>query len=276
MKIIQVFKSADAWINPPPGIGDYIRGLCHLHEIGARLGMDVRADISSTEFARYIDQSSPIFWQGEPEAVRTAPEFFVAADHARLVAELISASRKGQENFYLSTNLGHWQRPELPESTRAFAAQFFAFTPDVSERAALGLTGPYSVLSIRCGDGFFDNPEKALNPSRRELVLRTIENHILPKATGPLVVMSDSTPFRDEVAAKFGLITTPAGSAHGARGGAKMVCRDLDLLAHSAANFHINAWREWWSGFSHYTSLIFGIPSHNSFLKRAPAPAAAG
>jgi hypothetical protein len=34
-------------------------------------------------------------------------------------------------------------------------------------------------------------------------------------------------------------------------------------LKNSRFNYHINAWVGWWSGFSHYTSLIFNIPSMN-------------
>ena len=41
------------------------------------------------------------------------------------------------------------------------------------------------------------------------------------------------------------------------------VVRDLDLLRHSSVNFHINAGQAWWSGFSHYTSLIFDVPYLN-------------
>ena len=59
---------------------------------------------------------------------------------------------------------------------------------------------------------------------------------------------------------------------HGGFGNVEPVVRDLDLLKHSCFNYHINAWQTWWSGFSHYTSLIFEIPYLNIAPLQSPAP----
>jgi hypothetical protein len=41
------------------------------------------------------------------------------------------------------------------------------------------------------------------------------------------------------------------------------VAVDMCLLRHSKANHHINAWASWWSGFSHYTSILSGVGGLN-------------
>ena len=55
----------------------------------------------------------------------------------------------------------------------------------------------------------------------------------------------------------------PHRSQHGAFGTVLPVAMDLCMLKRSRFNYHINVWSDWWSGFSHYTSMIFKIPSMN-------------
>ena len=38
---------------------------------------------------------------------------------------------------------------------------------------------------------------------------------------------------------------------------------DVELLKRANHIYHINLWQTWWSGFSHYTSLIFDVPETN-------------
>ncbi len=273
-RVIQVYKAAGTWKRPePPGIGDFIRGLCHLHEMGEKFGFSVAADISATEFWNCVDKGSPIFASTSPSLVKDAEE--LGDLHADLVLRIWEFMNSDREEILLSTNIGEWNRRSLPQSTKRFARQFYQFCGNISDREELGLIeGAYSVLSIRAGDDFFGSTR--LPPRRNtQLILDKIASDILPVATEPIVVMSDSLALRDLVASRFKMLSTSTPSFHGAKGGARSVCRDLDLLAGSSHNFHINAWKGWWSGFSHYTSMIFDVPSTN-FAPVTPPPRLSG
>jgi general L-amino acid transport system substrate-binding protein len=39
-RIVQVYKAPHQWINSPPGLGDFIRGACHLHEFLSSKNID--------------------------------------------------------------------------------------------------------------------------------------------------------------------------------------------------------------------------------------------
>lgn len=268
--VVQVYKAGSDWHNStPPGIGDYIRGLASLDELGREFGFDVVSDVSQSDYAKAVDQDQPLFHVGDPAAIRKAGEYFT--DHNALLVDLWRfVAKQPDEVLYISTNLGHPQRGYLPDETRRYLRQWFNFRPEVSVREALSLLPQsYGVLSIRCGDIFFKTGG-ALSPPHRKLVLETIEDEVAPVAPARMVVMSDSEDMADLVAKTFGFLRA-GRSEHGGLSGAASVCRDLDLLANSGKNFHINAWANWWSGFSHYTSLICGVPSIN-FADVKPPP----
>jgi hypothetical protein len=82
--------------------------------------------------------------------------------------------------------------------------------------------------------------------------------------------MGDSFELSRELVKEFGFLWTGNRPKHGGFDQnldtdptLDALAVDLCLLRDSHHNFHINAWRPWWSGFSHYTSRIFEIPSTN-------------
>jgi hypothetical protein len=271
-RVIQVLKAPHQWRNKPPGLGDFVRGACHLMEVLHRRGVELRIDVSQTEFAGLIEQDASIFHAGGEERIAQAEEYFVdpAALRERLTAFLESA----ETELYLCTNVGAWHRLTLPPHIREFIRKFYRFADEVELLNARALrTTDYEVLSVRCGDEFFgaDRDPRAARaappaPAHRPmmpLVCSILERSILPHARSALAVTSDSHELKCELAERFGLMTLPHRSQHGAFGLALPVAMDLCLLKNSRFNYHINAWVGWWSGFSHYTSLIFNIPSMN-------------
>ena len=86
---------------------------------------------------------------------------------------------------------------------------------------------------------------------------------VLPCARAPMVVTSDCHELKLELARRYGMIALPHRSQHGAFGNALPVAIDLNMLKNSRFNYHINCRADWWSGFSHYTSMIFRVPSMN-------------
>ena len=89
-----------------------------------------------------------------------------------------------------------------------------------------------------------------------------VETQILP---GALAACGDRRFARAQgrLAERHRLTVLEHEPGHGARGDERAVALDLCLLKGSRHNVHINAWADWWSGFSHYTSMIFQIPSTN-------------
>ena len=53
-KVIQVYKNFDQWKNSPPGLGDFIRGSCHLHELMSSVNVDFKIDISPFAVCIYL------------------------------------------------------------------------------------------------------------------------------------------------------------------------------------------------------------------------------
>ena len=117
-------------------------------------------------------------------------------------------------------------------------------------------------MSIRCGDNFYSNQNDLLINNLDNL-FKIIETEIIPNSKHPLIITSDCYELKVMLAEKYKFIYLGHRSEHGAFGGANSVVKDLEILKRSKFNYHINNWATWWSGFSHYTSLIFDIPSMN-------------
>jgi hypothetical protein len=261
-RVVHVYKRHGQWTQSPPGIGDFIRGTCHLHERLAGTGAELRLDLSQTEFSALIEPDSTVFHHGDPDRIAAAPEFFVQPE--RVIDPLREFLQGNESEFYLCTNLGAWDRTRLPESTRAFAKKFYTFTEQVTRATREFIEGEYVALSIRCGDKFYGVTGETTDPTFDRALFQLIEKEILPRlARRRLVVMSDCYALKQALVARYGFITSPFASQHGAFGNVLPVAVDLNVLKNSQANFHINAWQPWWSGFSHYTSLVFGLPSIN-------------
>jgi hypothetical protein len=264
-RIVQVYKPAGRWKEPPPGFGDFIRGACHLHEIASRFGVQLRMDVSKTDFASLLNRNDEVFHTESTEQdVSDAQEYFDSPQHAELFERIEAFRRSGQETLFVCSNLGAWNRTHLPPETVRFMRRFYDFAPDVVARCA-GVVGDgrYEVVCVRAGDGFFGRPDGDVGEPLRSTLLNLIERQILPSARLPVVVMSDSLGVKTNLATRFGFTMTPGTPQHGAYGNALPVIVDLRLLAHAAHVHHVNLWRGWWSGLSHYTSLIFSVPSTN-------------
>lgn len=269
-RVIQTYKAPHQWINSPPGLGDFVRGISHLYEKLEVSGMELRIDISQTEFSRLIVQDPSIFHVGEEARIASAEEYFV--DHVALHNRLVAFQHSSESELYICTNLGAWNRLTLPESTREFSRKFYRFSDDVENMNAGALKKTeYEVLSVRCGDHFYGNPTDKVRNDQEAQIFGLIERQILPRTQLPLVVTSDCHELKCELARRYGMLTLPHQSQHGAFGNALPVAMDMCLLKNSKFNYHINSWATWWSGFSHYTSMIFNIPSMNfrapDFLK---------
>lgn len=262
-RVIQTYKGPGQWLDSPPGLGDFVRGTCHLFEFLQPLGVELKIDVSQTEFSRLIEPDASFFHTGEKSLVAGAEEYFEDHHHAPLRERLTAFARSGEAELYLSTNLGAWDRLTLPDATREFARKLYRFTDDVERELASAMPGPYEVLSVRCGDHCYHDRSVRVSPSTERRIDSIIERHVLPRRQFPMVVTSDCHTLKLDLAHRYGLAMLPHQSQHGAFGNARPVALDLCLLKHSRGNFHINAWADWWSGFSHYTSMIFRIPSVN-------------
>lgn len=262
-RVIQCYKSPRQWIESPPGLGDYIRGACHLFETLAPLGIDLRLDVSQTGFATLIAQDEAIFQTGDASRIASAGEYFEDEDHLALRERLMAFRRSGQADLYVSTNLGAWDRLTLPEATRQFAGAFYRFSDEVERETAALAPAAYEVLSVRCGDHCYHDPAATPPAATEQLICSIVERHVLPRHQCPIVVTSDCYSLKVALARRYGMTAFPHHSQHGAFGNERPVAVDLCLLKHSRFNYHINAWADWWSGFSHYTSMVFRIPSMN-------------
>lgn len=261
-RVIQAYKAPHQWINSPPGLGDFVRGACHLFEKLEPSGMELRIDISQTGFAGLIEQDESIFQVGEESRIANAEEYFV--DHVALHNRLVAFQHSNESELYVCTNLGAWNRLTLTDSTREFIKKFYRFSEEVERMNALALqTADYEVLSVRCGDHFYNDPTGKVQSNVRPLICAMIEQQVLPKAQAAMVVTSDCHELKCELAQRYGMLTLPHRSQHGAFGNALPVAMDMCMLKSSRFNYHINTWATWWSGFSHYTSIIFNIPSMN-------------
>jgi hypothetical protein len=261
-RVIQTFKAPSQWVNSPPGLGDFVRGACHLFEELQACGVELRIDVSQTGFFNLIKQDPSIFHLGEASRAANADEYFV--DHIALHNRLNTFLHSKENELYVCTNLGAWNRLTLPDNVRAFIQKFYCFTDEVEIMTAQALQiSDYEVLSLRCGDNFYSDPTSKVRDDVMRMICSTIEQHILPRAKFPVVVTSDCHELKCEIAKRYGMLMLPHQSQHGAFGNAIPVAIDLCMLKNSRFNYHINSWASWWSGFSHYTSIIFKIPSMN-------------
>lgn len=275
--IIQTYKAGKQWQHNPPGLGDFIRGICHLFERLEGTGCELRVDISQTEFSNLIEFDPSFFNLGEEPKIAAAQEFFEAHEHQAMQGQIDRFLSSQAEELYLCTNLGNWNRTFLPEATRAFVKKLYCFNDTVTRSSVEQLKQPaYEVLSIRAGDKFIGTEGRSVDDALKQRIFQLIEKKILSVSKFPIVVMSDSYDLKCELADRYSFMMFPHVPQHGAYGNALPVAVDMNLLKHSKFNYHINAWQSWWSGFSHYTSLIFLIPSANfrspSFIKEEITP----
>ncbi len=261
-RVIQTFKPSHEWHNSPPGLGDFIRGACHLHAILNQTGVELRVDMSRTGFAGLIVQDPGLFVAGDPERIAQAEEFF--SDHTAMRHRLQAFVLSGETELYICTNAGAWNCMQLPERTHEAMQAFYRFTPHVENALAQALpVQDYEVLSIRCGDRFYGvdgRPDEGMF----QTLCRLVEHDVLPATRHPLVITSDCHQLKLDLAARYGLLMLSHRSRHGAFDDqVTPVAVDMCLLRHSKANHHINAWARWWSGFSHYTSMLAGVGGLN-------------
>ena len=261
-RVIQTFKAPHQWINGPPGLGDFVRGACHLFEKLHVSGLELRIDVSQTEFTNHIQQNQEIFQAGDQDQIKNAEEYFV--NHVALHNRLVAFLNSDEPELYICTNLGPWNRLTLPETTRSFAKNLYMFSEEIERMVGAELqVTEYEVLSVRCGDSFYTGSAVQDISNAKSQICSIIEQQILPRAQLPLVLTSDCYELKVELSKRYGMLTLPHRSQHGAFGNVVPVAMDLCMLKHSQFNYHINHWATWWSGFSHYTSIIFNIPSMN-------------
>ena len=260
--VIQTFKPSNEWYSSPPGLGDFIRGACHVHEMLEGTGIEMRIDISRTGFARFIEHDPALFHASSAEAVAEAEEFFNDEVALRLRLQAFLAS--DEKVLHVSTNAGAWNRTTLPERTRVAMQGLYRFTAEIESELAQGLpVQDYEVLSIRCGDRFYGADGRPDDLAFRA-ICNLIEHDVLPAAAHPVVITSDCHELKLDLARRYGLLMLAHRSRHGAFDDqVRPVAVDMCLLRHSRANHHINAWAGWWSGFSHYTSMLSGVGGLN-------------
>jgi len=261
-RVIQTYKSPADWRNSPPGLGDFVRGIVHLSEALEGSGIEFRVDVSQTDFFSLIIQNTAYFQAGDATRIASAEEYFV--DHQALLQRLEAFSKSDEEDLYICTNLGNWNRTTLSKSACDFGAQFYQFTDTVERKLKTDLpVTQYEVLSLRCGDNFYDGSSIHVKSELDSKIYNIIDNIIIPNSQAPIVVTSDNHAVKLDLVKRYGFLALPHHSQHGAFGNVMPVAMDLCMLRDSRFNYHINSWATWWSGFSHYTSLIHQIPSMN-------------
>lgn len=265
-RIIQTYKANEMWkTQDPPGLGDFIMGTCHLYEKIAPSLAQLRVDISQTEFSSLIEFDELFLHIGEQKKTAEAEEFF-EEDRTLLHTKIENFLKSEEQDLYICTNFGKWDRTTLPEDTRKFIKNFYRFNEKVTLSCKeITQNSPYEVLSIRAGNRFFGVVENNIDNDLKQFIFTIIESEILPKYKFPIVVMSDCYQLKCELAKRYKnfFMSTPNVPHHGAKGNVLSTAIDVNLLKNSQFNYHINAWQPWWSGFSHYTSIIFQLPSVN-------------
>lgn len=77
--------------------------------------------------------------------------------------------------MYVCTNLGAWHRPSLNEATRAFIQKFYRFKPEIEQMSAKALPTPdYEVLSVRCGDSFYSDPNSRVQGNVEAIIFGSL------------------------------------------------------------------------------------------------------
>ena len=263
-RVIQVYKAPHQWISSPPGLGDFVRGICHLVEKLRGSGIELRVDVSQTGFAALIEQDPQIFQAGDEHRIASAEEYFV--DHAALHERLVAFLHSDESELYVCTNCGAWNRTTIPDDVRSYARKFYCFIDSIEHTVAQALPVPhYEVLSVRCGDKFYSDPGGHISKDIEPVIFSIIETQVLPRLRFPLVVTSECYELKLALQKRYGMHALQHRSKHGAfeSDSAQPVVMDMCMLKHSCFNHHINTWATWWSGFSHYTSVVFQIPSAN-------------
>ena len=108
-RVIQVYKAPHQWVNGPPGLGDFVRGTCHLFEKLEVSGMEFRVDISQTEFFHLIEHDESIFQVGNEGRIAQAEEYFV--DHVALHHRIIAFQHSTDSELYISPTLARGIAP---------------------------------------------------------------------------------------------------------------------------------------------------------------------
>lgn len=256
-RIVQAFKRPEDWEHGTPGIGDFIRGTIHLYELGRKFDIDVKVDISGSLLDPHINYDDAMFIRGGDKQSTNAEEHF--QDHAALVERLWEFSRSGDDELYLSTNLGRWSRTNLPSDIAEFAKKFFSFRNSVTDPINSWLPdSDIRVLHVRCGDRFF-HADRRLPRLQRAALAKIIEDNIDLDGP-PVVVISDSVWLKTYLVRKYSFIKSPATPNHVTGSDVLSTLMDLEILKRSIATYHVSIWHQWWSGYSHYTSLIFDTP----------------
>lgn len=263
-RVIQFYMTPALSKRLQPGFGDFLKGCCTLFENLRGSGIELRLDISRSDYSRWIcfDPETFCVSEADPSEIE---ECYEPDEHLSLAARLEQFKHQQSAEFVVSTNWGDWSRRTLDEDARAFMRRCFAFVPAVTEASApIKGEGAYEVLHIRCGDRFFNDRTGLPDDAARNRLYSIIERQIIPTAGAPLVIMSDSLALKNELCERYGFRASLLLPEHLAFGGnAFSTCVEVDLLRHSSRNHHINLCYDWWSGFSHFTSLIFSIPSVN-------------
>ena len=265
--LIHCYKRHNQWHNGPPGLGDFIRGTAHLHELLTDSGIKLQIDFSQSGFAKLLIKDESYSFKGEANKVASAEEYFV--DHISLIERVKLFAKSDQDELYICTNLGAWNRTTLPKETQEFMRKNLRFHPEIETKLTEMLVPKdFEVISVRCGDAFYNGEPGPHHDFFLEQTEKFFQQIIRPRVSHPLVIASDNYYLKRELANRHGLLILPHKSQHGAfNDDATPVALDLCLLSKSKFIYHINLWATWWSGFSHYTSIIFSIPSLNM---RAP------
>jgi hypothetical protein len=273
-KIINVLKAPNQWGEGviPSGIGDFVIGCINLYELALAENWDIKIDISQTPLADLIIQNQEIFQTSLADEVVNAPVFKNPKKENILEAIKSSFEIQGLENFYLHTNYGFKRRNNLPAALKEWGKKFYCFNDEVSRMAEkITGSGDYSVLVIRCGDYFFQKESSNLVDEKNapRHIINMIERY-LPELHGKKVfIMCDFDDLKIFLSNKYNFSVMPHKASHGASGSMQSVAIDLAILKNSQQNIHINAWAPWWSGFSHYTSLIHSIPTINIYSEKS-------
>jgi len=262
--ITHVYKGMHGWVDRPPGIGQFIRGSCYLHEILNSRQVDFKIDISGSKLSQFICDDDEIFSLKKYHNKIKAREYFAAdiKNHGRLVDDLNQYLASESTELYLSTNVGSWDRVRVPSETKDFIRRFFHFREIVENKfKKIVATEDYEVLSIRCG--YPQHQEISSLDAREQLTItaRIIEEKILPQIERPLVVSCDSYEFKKMLAKRYGFLVLPHNSKHdGFSDVAESLAMDMLMIKNSKFNYHVNVFADKWSAFSHYISIIHDIP----------------
>lgn len=264
-KIIHVYKSSQHWVDRSPGIGHFIRGSCYLYEILKGRQIDLKIDISSSQLSTFINSDEELFSGEQKNKLNEAKEYFAPEikDHGNLVNDMNDFFFSDNQELYISTNVGAWERSSISTETKNFVGKFFNFRTGI-EKKIWKLIGHnnYEVLNIRSGYPQHGEISRLDAIQKINILNRMVQEYILPRIKHPLVISSDSYEIKKVLAERFGFLMLPHNSTHdGFSDGGEPLAMDMLLIKNSKFNHHINLLNDRWSTFSHYLSIIHDIPS---------------